>query len=114
MSLLDELKDYLRIDGEDEDGTLNLLLSSSKAFLKYAGVPEPTDLSVPVEGDDPNAKYKLTACMMALHWYENRLVVTPSTIKIEQVPVAYGAQSLILQLKAEALPIVGELDEREI
>lgn len=112
MSLLDELKEYLRIDGDEEDGSLKLLLSSSKSYLASAGIPEPDDLSVPVEGDDPNAKYKLVACMLAVHWYENRLVVTPSTIKIEQVPVAFGAQSLILQLKAEALPIVSESNER--
>lgn len=109
MNLLDELKEYLRIDGNEEDGSLNLLLSSSKSYLTSAGVPEPDDLDVPVVGDDPNAKYKLVVCMLAVHWYENRLVVTPSTIKIEQVPVAYGAQSLILQLKAEALPIASDV-----
>ena len=114
MSLLNELKDYLRIDGDEEDGSLNLLLSSSKSYLSSAGVPEPDVLSISVEGDDPNAKYILVACMLATHWYENRLVITPAVAKVEQTPIPYGAQSLILQLKAEALPIVSDLNERTI
>lgn len=108
MSLLDELKEYLRIDGNEEDGGLNLLLSSSKSYLSTAGVPEPNDLTVPVDGNDSNAKYKLVACMLATHWYENRLVITPSLAKVEQTPIPYGAESLILQLKAEALPNVSD------
>lgn len=109
-TLLDELKDYLRIDGDEEDGSLNLMLSSSKSFLASAGVPEPDDLDEPVDGHDPNAKYKLVACMLATHWYENRLVITPSMAKVEQTPIPYGAESLILQLKAEALPNVSDAE----
>jgi hypothetical protein len=35
-----ELKDWLRIDGPDDDKVLALLLNSAKNFLEGAGVPE--------------------------------------------------------------------------
>lgn len=113
MPLLDELKEYLRIDGNEEDGSLNLLLSSSLSYLETAGVSKPSTLEDPFEDIDPNAKYKLAVLMLATHWYENRLVVTSSAIKLAQLPIPYGFESLVLQLKAEALPIVSDVYERE-
>lgn len=35
-----ELKDWLRIDGADDDKVLTLLLSAAKSYLEDAGVPE--------------------------------------------------------------------------
>jgi uncharacterized phage protein (predicted DNA packaging) len=86
---LGELKNYLRIDGSEDDGILTLLMSAAKEYLADAGVPE-TD----------KANYKLAVMLyVALH-YENR---DPS-IKIEKLN--YSLQSIILQLKDYTTPII--------
>jgi uncharacterized phage protein (predicted DNA packaging) len=104
--MLEVIKEYLRIDGDEENTFLSLLLVSAKTYLKNAGVSEPSDLTVPTTGDDPNALYKLVLMMMITHWYENRMVVTAATARAGQAPIPYGVESIILQLKADQLPEV--------
>jgi uncharacterized phage protein (predicted DNA packaging) len=79
---LDELKNYLRIDGSEDDALLTLLVDSAKEYLQNAGVPE-----------SDSAQYKLAVMLyVALH-YENR---DPSA-KMEKMNFAF--ESIILQLK---------------
>jgi uncharacterized phage protein (predicted DNA packaging) len=79
---LDELKNYLRIDGSEDDALLTLLVGGAKEYLANAGVPES-------DGD----LYKLAVMLyVALH-YENR---DPS-VKIEKFN--FALESIILQLK---------------
>jgi uncharacterized phage protein (predicted DNA packaging) len=79
---LDEVKNYLRIDGSEDDGILTLLVDGAKEYLKNAGVPE-----------SDSALYKLAIMLyVALH-YENR---DPS-VKIDRLNFAF--ESIVLQLK---------------
>jgi uncharacterized phage protein (predicted DNA packaging) len=79
---LDELKNYLRIDGSEDDTLLTLLVDSAKEYLHNAGVPE-----------SDSAQYKLAVMLyVALH-YENR---DPSA-KMDKMNFAF--ESIILQLK---------------
>ncbi|MED0676981.1 head-tail connector protein [Aneurinibacillus thermoaerophilus] len=79
---LDELKTYLRIDGDEDDMLLTLLVGGAKEYLANAGVLES-------DGD----LYKLAIMLyVALH-YENR---DPS-VKIEKFN--FALESIILQLK---------------
>jgi uncharacterized phage protein (predicted DNA packaging) len=79
---LDELKNYLRIDGSEDDALLTLLVDSAKEYLQNAGVPE-----------SDSAQYKLAVMLyVALH-YENR---DPSA-KMDKMNFAF--ESIILQLK---------------
>lgn len=96
---LDELKDYLRIDGDDENSSLSLFLQSAISFLGSAGVKKPTDPFEKVDGEDKYSQYRLAVQMLATHWYENRIVITPTLAKVEQTPIPYGLESMILQLK---------------
>lgn len=112
-TLMDELKEYLRIDGEEEDTTLSLFLHAAENVIANAGVPVPAD---PFEqnpnGKDLHASYRVAIMMLATHYYENRLVMTPTMAKVEQMPIPYGLESIILQLKRKPnplLPIVGDL-----
>lgn len=94
--LTEELNGYLRIDDNEE---LILYRDSAIQHLKRSGVKKPTDLYKEVDGIDIYADYRLAVCMLATHWYENRLVITPTMAKVEQAPIPYGLESMILQLK---------------
>ncbi|MFJ7951530.1 head-tail connector protein [Lysinibacillus sp. NPDC096418] len=98
-ALLDELKEYLRIDGDDENRSLSSFLQSSISYLENAGVKQPIDYFSLVEGKDVFAQHRLAVMMLATHFYENRIAITPSTIKTAQQSIPYGLQSMILQLK---------------
>lgn len=58
---LDEVKDYLRVDGDDEDSLLSILLLAAKEFLAQAGVEESS-----------KALYKLAVFLHVSMHYENR------------------------------------------
>lgn len=94
MTLLDELKEYLRVDGNDEDTTLTSFLSASQNVLANAGVKLPQDYYLMVGDKDVFAQHRLAIMMLATHYYENRIAVT--NMKNE---LPYGVQSMILQLK---------------
>jgi len=80
---LDRLKQYLRIDGTEEDDFLGFLMETAKEFLKGAGVEE-----------SESNRYELAVMILVSHWYENREAIGKVTSQIE-----YSLQSLILQLK---------------
>ncbi len=86
MPELKLIKNYLRIDGSEDDTILTLLVGAAKKDLRDSGVPEPLG--------EPDERYDLAIMLyVALH-YENR---DPS-IKIDKLNTAY--QSLILKQKS--------------
>lgn len=96
MTLLDEFKEYLALDGNDADTTLATLLSSAKTTLEFSGVRLPQDLTE--VGDDGEKKYPLhflVVITLASHYYENRQVVS----NVAQNTVPFSVQHMILQLK---------------
>jgi len=98
-SLLEELKEYLRMDGDDENRSLSTFLETAISYLKNSGVKQPDDYYLIVDGKDIFAQHRLAVMMLATHFYENRIAITPSTIKTAQQTIPYGLQSIILQLK---------------
>jgi|SRR5699024_3338016 len=89
ITLIEHVKEYLRIDGDHDDAMLGLLIDSAKEYLKNAGVKEQkSDL------------YNLAITMLVTHWYENRNQEADSrTNKV----ISLGLQTIILQLKAGGL-----------
>lgn len=87
MTMIDTVKEYLRIDGTEDDSLLGFLIDSAKEYLSGSGVKE-TD----------SKRYELAVIMLVTHWYENREAVGRVQGKVE-----LGLQSIILQLKAEGL-----------
>lgn len=79
MDDLTEVKDYLRIDGSDDDELLRSLISSAKAYMINAGVPE-----LP---DDPT--WRLLRNVLVLHFYDRR----------DSPDIPVGARGLLLQLR---------------
>lgn len=104
MTLLEELKEYLRIDGGVEDTSLNSFIAAAQIYLENAGVILPDDYYLTENDRDVYSLLRLAIMMMATHFYENRTVITANTARSEPVAIPYGLQSIILQLKAESLP----------
>ena len=82
MPELSEVKEYLRIDGNDDDALIGLLIKAAIEFLSNAGVPE-----------QESALYKVAVMLYVTLQYENR---DPGQ-KIEKFNAVF--QSIILQLK---------------
>lgn len=85
--MIETIKEYLRIDGTEDDNLLGFLIDSAEEYLSGAGVKK-TKLK----------KYELAVIMLVTHWFENREAVGKA-----QATVELGLQSIILQLKAEGL-----------
>ena len=96
-TLLAELKEYLRIDGDYEDQSLSMFIQSAKSYFENAGVRQPSDYYLSVEGKDVFAQHRLAIMMLATHYYENRIVYSSGNKSTNLLP--YGLQSMILQLK---------------
>ncbi|MGF9979350.1 head-tail connector protein [Viridibacillus arvi] len=97
--LLNDLKEYLRIDGDDENTSLSSFLQATILYLENAGVTMPSDYYLKVGEKDVYSEHRLAVHLLATHFYENRNVINPTSIKVAQIPIPYGLQSLILQLK---------------
>lgn len=96
MQLLEELKEYLRIDGDYEHSTINLFLNSAKQTLLNAGVKFPNDLyAVDENGIEKYSLHRLALINLASHYYENRTIVSQNSQNI----VPHSIQTMILQLK---------------
>lgn len=94
--LLADLRDYLRLDEEDNP---SLYLQSAILYLKNAGINLPPNLYKIVDNVDVYSEHRLAIFMLATHFYENRIVINPSSIKIAQVAIPYAFQSILMQLQ---------------
>ena len=83
--LLEHVKEYLRIDGDQDNTMLGLLIDSAKEYLSNAGVKE-----------NKSDLYKLAVTMLVTQWYENRNQEIDSRNK---KVLELGLQTIILQLK---------------
>ncbi|RXI58983.1 head-tail connector protein [Clostridium tetani] len=95
---LNEVKEYLRIDEEDEDSTLSSLLFAAKSYIKNG-----TGLTEDMIKDDETLElYKLCLKILISHWHENRAIETtgPNFHKL-----SFSLESILLQLEAEYLKI---------
>jgi len=94
--LLEEFKEYLRVDGNDEDLTLNTFLSTSKSALEHSGVVMPIDImELNADGTKKYPLHFLAIMVLAAHYYENRIAVGSTAQNI----VPFSVQHMILQLK---------------
>ena len=80
--MLQEIKEYMRIDEDYEDLLIQTLITSAETYLSNAG-------AMP---DYENSLYKLAVKMLVLHWYENREVIGDAK------KLSYSLDSIITQL----------------
>ena len=82
--MLQEVKEYLKIDNNEEDNLINTLISATEEYLKKSGVNQP-------EGESP--LYKLAVKMLVAARYEKRNIFSNSQNTFDTL-----AQSIIIQL----------------
>lgn len=87
---LDEIKLFLRIDGNEEDTLIQGLQLAGEEYLYNAGVNK----------DYTKELYKLAIKILVGHWYENREV----TGKADKL--AFSLDTMILQLKYTKVEVV--------
>lgn len=83
---LEELKLFLRIDGEEENSLIEGLKIGAEEYLTNAGIQK----------DYSKELYKLAIKILISHWYENRSV---ETIGKNVSKIAFGLDTILVQLK---------------
>lgn len=83
---LEELKLFLRIDGEEENSLIEGLKIGAEEYLTNVGIQK----------DYSKELYKLAIKILISHWYENRSV---ETIGKNVSKIAFGLDTILVQLK---------------
>lgn len=82
---LDEIKNYLRIDGSLDDSLLSSLQSAAESYIKNS-----------IEVDDvEDERFNLAVLLLVGHWYKNREATTSQNL--QSIPL--GVLSMIQQLR---------------
>jgi len=84
---LDEVKLWLRVDGDDEDSVIADMIDAAKEYIKNG--------SGYSNFDDPNKLADLAIKVLVTHWYENRGSVLIGSISKE---IEFSLQSIMAQL----------------
>lgn len=83
---LQELKLFLKIDGDEEDTLIEGLQLGAEEYLTNAGIIKNYEKEL----------YKLAIKILVTHWYENRAV---ETVGKNVSKIAFGLDTIIIQLK---------------
>lgn len=87
---LSVIKEYLKIDFDDDDRLLEMLLGAARRYIHDA---------VGYKPDETDERVKLLLLVLISDWYEHReYMETSNTQKISQ-KVRYTVRSIILQLQ---------------
>lgn len=81
-----ELKEYLRIDFEEDDMLLRSLLSAAEEYLYNAGIK--IDYKKPL--------YRLAIKLLVKHWYDNRDCVVAGNVNNK---LEYSLNAILTQLR---------------
>lgn len=99
---LDEVKNYLKIDTEDDDPLIQLMMKAAEEYLKNA-----TGKEYP-ETDSARNKFeyqqeKIYLCLLIAYWYENRSAAANNKSFNGIVPdeFTFLTRSLLLQLQLQ-------------
>lgn len=83
---LEELKEYLRIDDNEQDALLEGIVQAAETYLVNAGI------KVNYSSD----LYKLAVMLLVSHWYENRIIEHSGRYTSK---VNFGFETIITQLR---------------
>jgi len=95
---LPEVKEWLRVDGNDDDSTLGILIKASEDYLKNA-----TGKTF----DDTNNQAKLFCLVLITDWFENRELIG----KKPSEKVRESIKSILLQLQYVEANTEGTVNE---
>ena len=85
---ISEIKEFLRLDTDDEDILISGLKLAAEEYLTNAGVTK----------DYTKELYKLVVKILVSHWYENRDAVIIGSIS---KTLEFSLNSMIIQLAAK-------------
>lgn len=84
--MIEEVKDYAKVEDQEESSQIESLTIAAKNFLKNAGINITAEM-------ESNELYKLAIKILVTHWNENREVIGKAD------KLAYSLDSIIGQLK---------------
>ncbi|MDE6833190.1 MAG: head-tail connector protein [Ruminococcus sp.] len=87
---LDLIKEYLKIDFDDDDRILEMLLDSARRYVRDA---------VGYQPDESDERVKLLLLVLISDWYEHRKYMEISNTKSISQKVRYTIHSIVLQLQ---------------
>lgn len=83
--MIELAKEYLRVDGNDDDVLLNHLVESAKQYIYNA---------TNIEYTEDSHSYKMAILLLVVRWYENRGMEQPEELD-------YTLSSMLLQIELE-------------
>lgn len=84
---IEELKLYLRVDGDSDDAIIMTMQQAAIEYLTNAGIKE-----------SEKPLYQLAIKLLVAHWYENRQAVVIGQVSKQ---LEYSLQSIMMQLMFE-------------
>lgn len=96
LPTVDEIKNYLRVDGAEDDTFLSSLIEAAKEDLTSSGIT-----------NQETARYTIAIKLLVANHYEER---RPEVIGTSIAKSNYSLERIIAQLKAEELPLDSELE----
>lgn len=93
---IEEMKNYLRIDGSEDDALLDTLIEVAKEDLTASGIT-----------NQETNRYKLAAMLLVANHYEER---RPEIIGTSTAKNSYSLERIISQLKAEEMLLDSEVE----
>ncbi|WP_053985236.1 head-tail connector protein [Niameybacter massiliensis] len=93
------LKEYLKVEDNEDDRIITLQMKAAFAYLKNAGIK----VEVVKKDVDNYELYKLAVFMIVGSWYENRSTVITGTVSKE---LEHSLTSIIIQLKNVSVEVV--------
>lgn len=87
---LDVIKEYLKIDFDDDDRLLEMLLGAARRYVFDA---------VGYQPDETDERVKLLLLVLISDWYEHREYTDSNTSKKISPKVRWTVRSIVLQLQ---------------
>jgi uncharacterized phage protein (predicted DNA packaging) len=88
---LTDIKEYLRVDHNDEDVLLMSLLAAAESYIKQQTGKTKVVVNEVEAAISTDELYKLCVKLMVAHWYENRAVQSPTNL----TNLDYSVQALV-------------------
>lgn len=98
MLTLDEVKNYLRVDFEEDDSLIMLLIEASKNYIR-------TELQIELEERFEVMPPELSLAMLLLisYWYDERTAMVNVKNRTLSTEVKYGVASILNPFKQRQL-----------
>ena len=86
---IETVKDYLRVDGDDDDGLISLMMETAKEYI----------VSAVGEYDEEDKTANILFCAIVQNLYDNRELMQSDIQQRKRIEYTFGSIILQLQLK---------------